>query len=118
MADEKDVTRKYSQAVLPQFDFIVIICKTYNGWSIQNEHLNGGRRNARGCTKVNEEIRKEAADFMEAKQKAEVADLNDFEEGDYDDNVVLMQPQASICGSTTSYLHKPPKTSQEFLNGS
>lgn len=74
------------------------------------EHLIGGKRNAKSCTKVPEEVRKEVQDFIDAKKKAkEVVDLNEFEVGDYDDDVELMQPQASMCGSTATSLHKPPK---------
>lgn len=79
------------------------------------EHLIGGKRNAKSCLKVTEDVRKEVQDFMDAKKKAkQVVDLNEIEVGDYDDDdEVLMQPQGpqpSMCGSTTSSLHRSDRT--------
>ncbi|KAL6579819.1 hypothetical protein OROMI_007843 [Orobanche minor] len=118
MGDKKDVAWKYSRAV-KEGSSVALRCNlcgkvTKGGVFRMKEHLVGGKRNATKCPNATEEVRKEVLDFMNAKkQSKEVVDLNEFEVEDYDeDDDVLMQPhgpQPSVCGSTTSTLHKTQK---------
>lgn len=115
MADRKDVAWKYAQAV-NEGSSVRLRCnfcgkETTGGVYRMKEHLIGGKRNAKGCTKVTEEVRKEVSDFMESKKKVkDTMNLHDYETETLDDGdevEVTTRPQASV-GSTTKTKMKGP----------
>ena len=92
MSDKsKDVAWKYSATVV-EGNSVRLRCNfcgkvTTGGVFRMKEHLMGGRRNAKGCTKVSEEVRQEVIAFMESKKKSkDTMNLDDFEPEFSDDD--------------------------------
>ncbi|KAK1391036.1 hypothetical protein POM88_019214 [Heracleum sosnowskyi] len=114
MADKKDVAWKYARAV-NGCSSIRLRCdfcgkETIGGVFRTKEHLIGGKRNAKGCTKVTEQVRDEVKDFMESKKKVkDNMNLHDYEAEILDDDEVevFTRPQASV-GSRTKMKMKGP----------
>ncbi|KAK1392627.1 hypothetical protein POM88_011683 [Heracleum sosnowskyi] len=115
MADKKDVAWKYARAVVNEGSSVRLRCnfcgkETTGGVFRMKEHLIGGKRNAKGCTKVTEQVRREVKEFMESKKKVkDNMNLHDYEAEILDDDEVEVstRPQASV-GSTTKMKMKGP----------